>query len=104
MDPAAYARAVADRQRLRDRVAAFAGRADGFVMLCSSGPPIQDHGFTGSRNFALPWTLAGAPAFALPVLTAEELPLGLQIAGFADQDADACAVAAWVRDALLPST
>lgn len=102
LDPAAYARALADRQRLRDRVAQFDGRADGFVMLCSSGPAIADHGFTGSRNYALPWTLVGAPAFALPLLEADGLPLGLQIAGFADRDAEACAIAAWARDTLLP--
>ena len=103
LDAAAYARALADRQRLRGMVAEFAGRADGFVMLCSSGPAIQDHGFTGSRNYALPWTLVGAPAFALPLLAVEELPLGLQLAGFAERDADACAVAGWVRDTLLPT-
>jgi len=102
LDRDAYARAVADRQRLRARVAAFAGRVDGFVMLCSSGPAIQDHAFTGSRNYALPWTLVGAPAFALPLLVAEELPLGLQIAGFAERDAETCAIAGWVRDTLLP--
>ncbi|WP_144186398.1 amidase [Elioraea rosea] len=102
LDPASYARALADRQRLRDRVARFVGRADGFVMLCSSGPAIEDHGFTGSRNYALPWTLVGAPAFALPLLEADGLPLGLQIAGFADRDAEACAIAAWLRDTLLP--
>lgn len=101
MDAARYQRAVADRQRLRGRVAAFAARADGFLMLCSSGPAIQDHAFTGSRNYALPWTLVGAPAFALPLLAAEELPLGLQLAGFTDRDADACGVAAWLRDTLL---
>jgi Asp-tRNA(Asn)/Glu-tRNA(Gln) amidotransferase A subunit family amidase len=102
MDPARYERALADRARLRARLVEFAGRADGFVMLCSSGPAIQDHGFTGSRSYALPWTLFGAPAFALPLLVAEDLPLGLQIAGFAGQDADACAIAAWARDTLLP--
>lgn len=102
MDAARYARAVANRMKLRARLADFAGRTDGFVMLCSSGPAIQDHGFTGSRSYALPWTLFGAPAFALPLLVAEELPLGLQIAGFAGQDAETCATAAWVRDTLLP--
>jgi Asp-tRNA(Asn)/Glu-tRNA(Gln) amidotransferase A subunit family amidase len=71
-------------------------------MLCSSGPAIQDHAFTGSRNYALPWTLVGAPAFALPLLVAEDLPLGLQIAGFAERDAEACAIAGWARDTLLP--
>jgi len=103
IDSATYARAVLYRQELRERVARLAGRVDGFVMLCSSGPAIQDHAFTGSRNYALPWTLVGAPAFALPLLTAEDLPLGLQVSGFADQDAETCAIAGWVRDTLLAS-
>ncbi|MGG5891011.1 amidase [Falsiroseomonas sp. HC035] len=104
MDEARYVRAIADRVTLRARLADFIGRTDGFVMLCSSGPAIQDHAFTGSRSYALPWTLFGAPAFALPLLMAEELPLGLQVGGFAGQDADTCAIAAWVRDTLLPHT
>nr|WP_245185651.1 amidase [Falsiroseomonas frigidaquae] len=102
MDEARYVRALSDRTKLRARLADFAGRVDGFVMLCSSGPAIQDHAFTGSRSYALPWTLFGAPAYALPLLVADELPLGLQVAGFAGQDAETCAIAAWVRDTLLP--
>ena len=97
-----YVAAVAARQALRDRVAAFAGRVDGFAMLASSGPAVQDHAWTGSRNYPTPWTLVAGPAFALPVLAADELPLGLQIAGFTDQDAETCAIAAFVRDTLLP--
>ena len=104
MEEARYTRALSDRVMLRARLADFRGHTDGFVMLCSSGPAIQDHGFTGSRSYALPWTLFGAPAFALPLLVAEELPLGLQVAGFAEQDAETCAIAAWVRDTLLPNT
>lgn len=100
MDAARYRRALADRQALRDQVAAFAGRVDGFLMLASSGPAIRDHAFTGSRNYPLPWTLVGGPAFALPLLAAEELPLGLQLAGFTDHDAECCAIAGWLRDTL----
>ncbi|MBP0464405.1 amidase [Roseomonas sp. PWR1] len=102
MDAARYRAALAARERLRAAVAAFAPRADGFVLLCSSGPAIADHAFTGSRNFAMPWTLVGGPAFALPLLADGDLPLGLQLAGFTDRDADACAVAGWLRDTLLP--
>ncbi len=96
-----YARALADRTRLRALLADFVGRADGFLLLCSSGPAIADHGYTGSRNYPLPWTLMGAPAFALPLLQDGGLPLGVQLAGFAEADAEACAVAGWVRDAVL---
>lgn len=101
LDAAGYRRALADRERLRAMVAGFAARADGFLMLASSGPAIEDHGFTGSRHYALPWTLVGGPAFALPLLVAEQLPLGVQLAGFVDQDAAACAVAGWLRDEIL---
>ncbi|WP_431285224.1 amidase [Humitalea sp. 24SJ18S-53] len=101
LDAAGYASALKERARLRAMVADFVGRTDGFVMLASSGPAIRDHAFTGSRNFALPWTLVGAPAFALPLLVDEGMPLGVQVAGFADQDAAACGIAAWVRDTLL---
>jgi Asp-tRNA(Asn)/Glu-tRNA(Gln) amidotransferase A subunit family amidase len=102
MTPATYAAALAARQALRGQVAAFADRAEGFVLLAASGPAVRDHAWTGSRNYPLPWTLVGGPAFALPLLTTEELPLGLQLAGFADRDAEACAVAAFLRDTLLP--
>jgi Asp-tRNA(Asn)/Glu-tRNA(Gln) amidotransferase A subunit family amidase len=98
MTPARYRLALANREAFRARVAAFAGRVDGFVMLCSSGPAIADHGFTGSRSYALPWTLVGGPSFALPLLTDQGLPLGVQLAGFAEQDAETCAHAAWLRE------
>jgi Asp-tRNA(Asn)/Glu-tRNA(Gln) amidotransferase A subunit family amidase len=52
----------------------------------------------------MPWTLVGGPAFALPLLADQWLPLGLQLAGFVDRDAEACAVAGWLRDTLLPET
>jgi Asp-tRNA(Asn)/Glu-tRNA(Gln) amidotransferase A subunit family amidase len=71
-------------------------------LLAASGPAVQDHGWTGSRNYPLPWTMVGGPAFALPLLADQDLPLGLQLAGFADRDAEACAAAAFIRDTLLP--
>jgi Asp-tRNA(Asn)/Glu-tRNA(Gln) amidotransferase A subunit family amidase len=102
MDEAAYDRALARRLALRQMVANFASRADGFLALCSSGPAIINHEYTGSRSYALPWTMVGAAAFALPLLEVDSLPLGLQLCGFRDQDAAGFATAAWLRDRLLP--
>lgn len=45
--------------------------------------------------------MVGGPAFALPLLVDQDLPLGVQLAGFAGRDAHACAVAGWVRDTVL---
>jgi Asp-tRNA(Asn)/Glu-tRNA(Gln) amidotransferase A subunit family amidase len=102
MDEAAYDRARARREALRQRVENFATGADGFLALCSSGPAIVSHEYTGSRSYALPWTMVGAPAFALPLLEVDALPLGLQLCGFRDRDAAGFATAAWLCDVLLP--
>ncbi len=98
MTPADYTRALERRALLRRTVEALSGTIDGFLALCSSGPAQRDHAYTGSRSFALPWTMVAAPAIAMPLLAVDDLPLGLQLCGFRDRDAEACAVAAWVRD------
>jgi len=100
MAAAAYVRALERRAALRHAVEALAGEFDGFLALCSSGPAIPGHDFTGSRSYALPWTMVAAPAIAMPLLMAANLPLGLQLCGFRDRDAALCAVAGWIRDTL----
>ncbi len=100
MDAGAYARALERRAALRAQVESLRAELDGFLALCSSGPAIASHDYTGSRSYALPWTMVAGPALALPLLEVEQLPLGLQLCGFRDRDAACCAVAAWVRDAL----
>jgi Asp-tRNA(Asn)/Glu-tRNA(Gln) amidotransferase A subunit family amidase len=101
MDAGVYTAALARREGLRAQVAALAAEFDGFLALCSSGPAIVHHDYTGSRSYALPWTMVAAPAFALPLLAVEGLPLGLQLCGFRDRDAEASAVAGWVCGALM---
>jgi Asp-tRNA(Asn)/Glu-tRNA(Gln) amidotransferase A subunit family amidase len=46
----------------------------------------------------VPASLLGIPALTLPVFSVGELPLGLQVMGFADRDADLFGIAAWLRD------
>ena len=55
---------------------------------------------TGSPQFAVPSSLLGAPALSLPLFEVDGMPLGLQVLGFANEDAEAFATAAWLRDHL----
>lgn len=100
MDADRYVAALTRRAELRDAVMRLESAFAGFLALCSSGPAIMSHDFTGSRSYALPWTMVAAPAIAMSVLAVDELPLGLQLCGFRDQDAACCATAGWVRDTL----
>ena len=52
-------------------------------------------GFTGNPEFAVPASLLGVPALSLPLFEVNAMPLGLQVIGFFDRDADAFAIAAW---------
>ncbi len=100
MSRADYQRALGRRDALRTRVNACASRVDGFVALASSGPAIEGHAYSGSRSYALPWTMVAGPSLSLPLLSAADLPLGLQVMGYRDRDAEAVAVAAWIERAL----
>jgi Asp-tRNA(Asn)/Glu-tRNA(Gln) amidotransferase A subunit family amidase len=88
MDAADYEDAVHARERMRDQVKEMARHFDAFATLASSGPAPQGLSNTGSRSFAVPWTLIGGPAFSLPLLQAQGLPCGVQVMGFAGQDAE----------------
>jgi Asp-tRNA(Asn)/Glu-tRNA(Gln) amidotransferase A subunit family amidase len=44
--------------------------------------------------------LLGTAALSLPLFEVDGMPLGLQVLGFAHQDAAAFATAAWLRDHL----
>lgn len=94
-----YRGLVAERERIR---ALHAGLAEGFdlcVSLTAPGAAPKGLGWTGDPSFVVPGSLLGVPALSLPVLTAEDgLPLGLQLLGFINRDADLFAAAA----AMLP--
>jgi Asp-tRNA(Asn)/Glu-tRNA(Gln) amidotransferase A subunit family amidase len=99
MSPADYRRAWEKRERLRALHRALAGKIDGFITLAHIGP-----GQKGQPNVGTPWyndasSAIGAPIFNLPLLTVEELPLGVQIMGFEGRDEDLAALARWLLGA-----
>ncbi len=82
-----YGKLLDGRVRVRAAYQALAAKVDGCVTLAASGAAPVGLESTGDSTFAVPSSLLGAPAVTLPVLRAEGLPLGLQLIGFADQDA-----------------
>ena len=86
------------RTRIRETYAQLGGLTDGVVTLSATGAAPLGLQSTGDPIFAVPGSLLGVPAISLPVLRAEDLPLGLQVMGFEQQDASLFRVATWLRD------
>lgn len=85
---------IAEMDRLRPHV-------DAIISLSASGPAPEGFGYTGSRSMIATWTLLGAPAWSLPVLTSGGMPLGLQLVGFRGDDARLAGNARWMAGALI---
>ena len=59
-------------------------------------PPRLDT--TGDARFNIPWTFAGLPAVTIPCgLSADGMPIGMQLVGPRDADIELLAAAAWWR-------
>ena len=91
-----YRRAVKERDRRRAAYHALAGEFDACVTLSAPGAAPAGLASTGDASFVIPGSMLGVPAISLPLLRDEGLPLGLQLIGFADDDAALFATAGGV--------
>jgi len=95
-------------QRLRRRIAADMDRClDGVDALLLPAtldlPPRIDSGTTGDRSAQTPFSLLGLPAIGLPSgLSAERLPLAIQLVGPRWQEATLLQTARWCEERLGP--
>ena len=89
-----------ERHRLRAVHAALAANCDACITLAAPSNAPEGLSFTGSPEFAVPASLLGVPALSLPLFEVNAMPLGLQLIGFFDRDADAFAVASWLMSSL----
>jgi Asp-tRNA(Asn)/Glu-tRNA(Gln) amidotransferase A subunit family amidase len=87
MTPADYRVALAHRQYIRAVYAALQADHDAVITLAASGAAPIGLESTGDPSFGVPSSLLGIPALSLPLLSAGGLPLGLQVMGFAGNDA-----------------
>jgi Asp-tRNA(Asn)/Glu-tRNA(Gln) amidotransferase A subunit family amidase len=90
-----YRRALARRAALRAQHRGLVGKVDGFITLAHIGP-----GQLGQQSVGTPWyndpsSAIGAPTFNLPVLSVEDVPLGVQLMGFEGKDEELAAMARW---------
>jgi Asp-tRNA(Asn)/Glu-tRNA(Gln) amidotransferase A subunit family amidase len=89
-----------ERARVRAVYAELAANCEACITLAAPSHAPEGLGSTGNPEFAVPASLLGVPALSLPLFEVNDMPLGLQIIGFFDRDADAFAAAAWLRSAL----
>ena len=88
---------LSERDKLRARYAELAPDCDACISLSAPAAAPLGLGSTGDPNCTVHTSLLGTPAISLPVLQDEGLPLGLQIVGFVNGDAQAFATAAALK-------
>jgi Asp-tRNA(Asn)/Glu-tRNA(Gln) amidotransferase A subunit family amidase len=89
-----------ERARIRALHAELAASCDACIALAAPGPAPKGLGSTGNPEFAVPSSLLGVPALSLPLFAVDGLPLGLQVIGYFNRDADAFAIGSWLMQQL----
>ena len=88
-----YQGLIVERETVRATYEALRPEADLCVTLSAPGAAPVGLDWTGDPIFTVPTSLLGVPSLTLPVLEDEGLPLGLQLIGYVDRDADLFAAA-----------
>ena len=97
LTPQDYRRCLLRRAAIRALYADLARGADGCISLSAPGAaPVGLHS-TGDPVFAAPGSMLGVPALSLPLLSEGGLPVGLQLLGFEQKDAELFALAGAVE-------
>jgi Asp-tRNA(Asn)/Glu-tRNA(Gln) amidotransferase A subunit family amidase len=91
-----YAELIARRNAIRATYEKVASQYDAFITLGACGAAPVGLGTTGNTSMNVAASLLGCPALTLPLLSDENLPLGLQMLGRMNGDAALFETAAWV--------
>jgi Asp-tRNA(Asn)/Glu-tRNA(Gln) amidotransferase A subunit family amidase len=92
-----YRKDLAQRDKVRALYAGLAAECDACVSLSAPGAAPIGLESTGDPSCTVHASLIGMPAISLPVLQDEGLPLGLQLTGFVNGDADLFAAAGSIK-------
>ena len=91
LTPDDYRRDLAHRDQVRASYARLAGIADCCIMLPATGPAPLGLESTGNAAFVVPGSMLGVPGWNIPSFAVDGLPLGLQVLGFLNEDAELAA-------------
>ena len=92
-DSPAYPKDLKERARVRAVHAELAANCEAAITLSAPNHAPEGLGSTGNPEFNVPASLLGVPAVSLPLFELNEMPLGLQVIGYHDRDADPFAAA-----------
>ncbi len=93
MTQAQYQGLLGERRRIREVYTALHPVCDACMTLSAPGAAPVGLEWTGNPVFTVPTSLLGVPSLSLPVFEDDGLPLGLQLIGFAERDAELFAAA-----------
>lgn len=93
-----YLAALARRDAMRAALDDLADDVDALITLSAPGPAPVGLSSTGNPVFNAVATALRAPALSLPILEADAMPLGVQLIGFAGDEAALSAYAQWLID------
>jgi aspartyl-tRNA(Asn)/glutamyl-tRNA(Gln) amidotransferase subunit A len=96
-----YVEAEQHCRRFREEMTPLLEDTDALLMPVAGTPAPKGLASTGDPTFCAPWTVAGLPAISLPSGLAQDgLPLAIQLASGAFEEARLLAVAAWCEATL----
>ena len=90
-----YRDAISTREQVRTRYAELMtnGNVDACITLSANGPAPVGIESTGDPGFATPCAYLGVPSVSLPLMSISEMPVGIQLMGARDKDADLLSIA-----------
>ena len=91
-----YRADLKERLRIRAVYAELASVCDACITLAAPGAAPEGLGSTGNPEFGVPSSLLGVPSLSLPLFELDGMPLGLQVIGYFDRDAEAFAISSWL--------
>ena len=96
-----YIAALQSREAIYESIVDLLGAYDAIICLSAPGPAPAGFETTGSAVFNGLWTYLGVPCLSLPVLSVDNMPLGLQLVGKRCEEGKLFRTARWLEEYLI---